>query len=424
MGSEWPKLRVGDVARSVSETHRLGKVSLIFLNTSDIYLGRVLQHDYSTVRDWPGQAKKSMEQGDILFSEILPANGRWAFIDFDARDYVVSTKLMVIRTTSNALIPKFLYYHLTSPPVTRWLQQLADSRSGTFPQITFDQVSDLEIPLPSADIQTIIVNFFDTLNARLGLLRQTNSTLESIAHGIFKSWFVDFDPVQAKAEGREPKGMDDATADLFPSNFVESKSGSLPNGFSSEELSTVVKITMGQSPPGTTYNEIGVGLPFYQGRADFSSMFPTRRVYCTAPTRLADPGDVLLSVRAPVGDLNISIDKCAIGRGLAAIRHKSDSTVFTWFLLKQLHKRFESFDTEGTVFGSVSGKDLKALMVIQPPPRLITAFAMLCGPAYERMKTNELSARTLTDLRDTLLPRLISGKLRVPEAEKIMGAAL
>src|SRR5690349_514105 len=144
---EWPRVRVGSIAQSISDTHRFAKAELIFLNTSDISEGKILHHSYSPVSNWPGQAKKSIKKGDILFSEIRPENRHYAFVDTDAEDYVVSTKLMVIRTGENVL-PKFLFYYLASREITTWLQHVAESRSGTFPQITFDQIAELELHLP------------------------------------------------------------------------------------------------------------------------------------------------------------------------------------------------------------------------------------------------------------------------------------
>jgi len=197
MASEWPLVTVGELAKSISDTHKMDKEHLIFLNTSDILLGNVLHRTYTLVRDWPGQAKKSIRRDDILFSEIRPANGRWAFIDFEADDYVVSTKLMVIRGDKNRVVPRFLYHFLTSAETTRWLQHLAESRSGTFPQITFDQVAELEIALPPLDAQTAIAKFLDDIEEKIELNRRMNETLEAMARALFKSWFVDFLPVRA-----------------------------------------------------------------------------------------------------------------------------------------------------------------------------------------------------------------------------------
>jgi len=147
----WRVYRLGDLINSISVTHKFEKNEAIFLNTSDIEAGRVLHHDYSKVEFLPGQAKKSIKKMDILFTEIRPANRRFALVDFDANDYVVSTKLMVLRVKAD-IHPVIIYDYLTNKETLNWLQHLAESRSGTFPQITFDHVKELKLALPQTDL--------------------------------------------------------------------------------------------------------------------------------------------------------------------------------------------------------------------------------------------------------------------------------
>jgi type I restriction enzyme S subunit len=139
---------LGEFIESVSNTHKFEDDKIVFLNTSDIYKGEILNDNLSDIYSLPGQAKKSIEKGDILFSEIRPANGRWAYIDFDVKNYVVSTKLMVLRS-KGILSQAIIYFYLTNPSTVEWLQMLAESRSGTFPQITFSQLNSLKINVPN-----------------------------------------------------------------------------------------------------------------------------------------------------------------------------------------------------------------------------------------------------------------------------------
>lgn len=255
METEWRLVKIGDLAESISETHSKEKDRLIFLNTSDILLGKILHHSYTPVSRWPGHAKKSIKKNDILFSEIRPANGRWAFVDVDAHDYVVSTKLMVIRAKNGRLSARYLYHFLTSKEISGWLQHLDESRSGTFPQITFDQISGLELPLPPLATQDDIVGFLDRVDAKMDINRRMNETLEAMARAIFKSRFVDFDPVRAKAEGRQPFGMDAETAALFPDSFQDSSLGEIPKGWNVMDLSQVTEqITKGTTPTQPTWH--------------------------------------------------------------------------------------------------------------------------------------------------------------------------
>lgn len=281
--------------------------------------------------------------------------------------------------------------------------------------INLEVLRGLKLLLPSLTLQRQTAEVLTSLDDRIDLLRQTNATLESIAQALFKSWFIDFDPVHAKAEGREPEGMDAATAALFPAEFEESVLGLIPRGWEPTSVGKIFRIIMGQSPPGETYNQEGIGVPFYQGRTDFGFRFPSVRVHCTAPTRLARAGDVLVSVRAPVGDVNVALEPCAVGRGVAAI-NLDGAHSFALYSMKSLRERFNEYESHGTVFGSINKKQFEALPCIRPPSSIISTFDHATGPLDDLVRTNELQIRTLTELRDTLLPRLISGKLRLPEA--------
>lgn len=170
---------LGDYLETISVTHKFPYPQVIFLNTSDIYKGKVLTHELSDVKGLPGQAKKSIKKGDILFSEIRPANGRYALIDFDAGNYVVSTKLMVLRAKQPKLIG-LLYFYLTNKQVTDWLQVLAESRSGTFPQITFDQVADLELRLPKESDLDDLLELLDDILLKQSANNKQIQTLENL----------------------------------------------------------------------------------------------------------------------------------------------------------------------------------------------------------------------------------------------------
>ncbi|PUU96593.1 restriction endonuclease subunit S [Acinetobacter baumannii] len=170
---------LGDYLETISVTHKFPNPQVVFLNTSDIYKGKVLTHELSEVKGLPGQAKKSIKKGDILFSEIRPANGRYALIDFDADNYVVSTKLMVLRAKQPNLIG-LLYFYLTNKQVTDWLQVLAESRSGTFPQITFDQVADLELRLPQGSDLDNLIGLLDDILLKQSANNKQIQTLENL----------------------------------------------------------------------------------------------------------------------------------------------------------------------------------------------------------------------------------------------------
>ena len=225
-----------------------------------------------------------------------------------------------------------------------------------------------------------------------------NHNLEEQAKAIFKSWFVDFEPFR-------------------DGEFIDSELGPIPAGWRIGVLSEIADITMGQSPKGTSYNEDAIGMVFYQGRAEFTNRFPKRRLFTTEPKRIAKSGDVLLSVRAPVGDINIANEDCCIGRGLAAIHAKKASSSFIFYTMQVLKPQFEKYNGEGTVFGCINKETLNAQKVIIPPDDAIFSFERRVSSLDQLYRIGFEENIRLAQLRDTLLPKLMSGEIDVSEVE-------
>ena len=182
-------------------------------------------------------------------------------------------------------------------------------------------------------------------------------------------------------------------------------------------LSDIAEITMGQSPSGNSYNEDGQGTVFFQGRAEFGFRFPTVRLFTTEPKRMALKNDTLMSVRAPVGDLNIAHEDCCVGRGLAAIRSKDNHQSFVHYTMFSLQKELDIFNGEGTVFGSINRNSLNAMPIKLPPQELIDEFEDIVSPIDALILSNHDATCRLKAIRDTLLPRLLSGELDVSDLD-------
>ena len=305
------------------------------------------------------------------------------------------------------------------------------AHGSTHQTIYFPEVKAFHVALPPIEEQVQRLRILQALDAKIELNRRQNETLEAMAQALFKSWFVDFDPVldnaletgldipeplRARAErrrtvlasGQYPRLAADVRG-LFPDRFVwqEALGKWCPAGWEVREMKSDFIITMGQSPPGSTYNEDNVGLPFFQGRRDFGNRFPSNRVYCTEPKRLAERGDVIMSVRAPVGDTNVAVVQSCIGRGVASIRHKRSLTSYTLYVIQNFADIFERYNGEGTVFGSINGKRLSSLQIVTPPMELISKFETTAKPLDDQVECNHLEATTLSSLRDLLLGELI-----------------
>ncbi len=182
-------------------------------------------------------------------------------------------------------------------------------------------------------------------------------------------------------------------------------------------LSDIAEITMGQSPSGSSYNEDGIGTVFFQGRAEFGFRFPTIRLFTTEPKRMAHKNDVLMSVRAPVGDLNVAHEDCCIGRGLGAIRSKDNHQSFVLYTMYSLRKELDVFNGEGTVFGSINRDALNSMPIRIPPKEMLDEFEALVAPMDAIILNNHDESCRLASVRDNLLPRLMSGELDVSDIE-------
>ena len=182
-------------------------------------------------------------------------------------------------------------------------------------------------------------------------------------------------------------------------------------------LSDIADITMGQSPSGSSYNEDGTGTIFFQGRAEFGFRFPTVRLFTTEPKRMACANDTLMSVRAPVGDFNVAHTDCCIGRGLAAIHSKNNYQSFVLYTMFSLKKQLDVFNGEGTVFGSINHKALNDMPILIPNIERIKEFENIAAPMDSTIRNNYDEICRLQEIRDSLLPRLMSGEIDVSDID-------
>lgn len=392
----------------------------------------------------------SVKRGDVFLTRTSETMHELGMSSVALKDYENATFNGFCKrlrpTQQSELLPEYVGYYLRSSIFRQAM--LAFSTMSTRASLNNEMIGRLEISYPPKMEQLKIATILKNIDDKITLNRQINQTLEQMAQTLFKSWFVDFDPVVDNAldagffekdlafseellrrvEMRKSvrrsdnfKPLSEDVRQLFPNAFEECAEpalglgGWIPTSWSHSNVGAEFDVTMGQSPPGSTYNEIGIGLPFFQGKTDFGFRFPKNRVYCTAPKRMANKNDTLISVRAPVGDINLAAEDCAIGRGVAAARHKSGSISFTYYSMNSLSKYFEVFEGEGTVFGSINQKDFKALLFIKYPFELIYKFDVFCSEWDKRIDVQSIENMLLTQLRDTLLPKLISGELSLSD---------
>ncbi|MEE9430304.1 MAG: restriction endonuclease subunit S [Melioribacteraceae bacterium] len=271
--------------------------------------------------------------------------------------------------------------------------------------INIDYLTSLKFRMPSFSYQQKIAKVLSTLDAKIELNNRINKELEAMAKTLYDYWFVQFDFPNENGKPYKTSG----------GKMVYNKElkRDVPNGWEVGVLSDISNITMGQSPKGKSYNSVGKGSIFFQGSTDFGWRFPKVRQFTTSPTRFAKKGDILLSVRAPVGTLNVAIKDCCIGRGLAALNSKSNTGSYLFGIMQNLKQIFDRRNVSGTTFGSITKDDLYSLKVIIPKENLLIKFHQKVSTFDNLIVKNHKENQQLTELRDWLLPMLMNGQVRV-----------
>ena len=249
------------------------------------------------------------------------------------------------------------------------------------------------------------IKILSLIDKKIQINNQINQELEAMAKTLYDYWFVQFDFPDQNGKPYKSSG---GKMVYHPELKRE-----IPEGWGVEKLENIANITMGQSPKGTSYNEVGEGMLFFQGSTDFGWRFPVARQYTTEPSRIAEEDDILLSVRAPVGTLNIADTRCCIGRGLVAINSKVRVNSYIFNVMQDFKKLFDMRNSVGTTFGSITKDDLYSLQLVYPPNELLMKFDQSVKSFDREIKNRSRQNQGLTQLRDWLLPMLMNGQGKV-----------
>lgn len=377
----WTTRNLGSLIESVSETFKFTEQPVVFLNTSDILAGKFLHADLSEPKTLPGQAKKRIKKGDLLFSEIRPANKRFALVDFDADNYVVSTKLMVLRSKGSIDVGYFKLY-LTSEEVLDYLQMIAEDRSGTFPQITFDILDRMEILLPSLPEQKAIASLLSSLDDKIDLLHRQYKTLEAMTVTLFRQWFVE--EVKAAWEERPLSSI---------ANFL--------NGLACQKY-----------PPKNELEKLPVlKIRELTGGISEASDWAASEI---KPEYIVEAGDVIFAWSASLMVKVWDGERCVLNQHL----FKVTSDEFPkWFYLMWCKHHLAEFisisASHATTMGHIKRGDLDAAMVSVPLPEELKTMSEQMTPLLDKQISISRQIHTLEKLRDSLLPKLMSGEVRV-----------
>ena len=322
--------------------------------------------------------------------------------------------------------PRFAYYLLQT------LDLAAFNSGSAQPSLNRNFLYSIPLKIPRPVEQYGIVDVLKSLDDRITLLRETNATLEAIAQALFKSWFVDFDPVRAKMEGRTPEGMDEATAALFPDGLETSELGEVPRGWRVGQVADLGDVVCGKTPPTSAPENYGGDVPFITipDMHDLLAVTTTARSLSklgadSQPKKYLPPGAICVSCIATPGLVVRVTTTAQTNQQInSVIPHRKWGSSFPLFLLRRIGDAVRSGGSGGSVFHNLSKSGFEQLPVLLTEPELADRFNAVIDPLVEKIVANQLQTQTLSTLRDTLLPRLISGQLRLPEAQAATEAAL
>ena len=310
-------------------------------------------------------------------------------VDYCSTKFWASDNTLVAYPASEQIETRFLFYLLTDAKLSRYAGGAAQ------PLVTQTVLKQVKVRVPPLPIQQRIAGILSAYDELIENSQRRIKLLEAMARALYREWFVHF-----RFPGHENHPR------------VPSPLGEIPQGWEVKKLKDVCRLTMGQSPKSEFYNEAGDGVAFHQGVTDFGDRFPSDRLFCTADGRIAEAGDILFSVRAPVGRMNIANKKILLGRGLSAIRHNQGCQAFLW---EQLKNRFTEVDMmgNGSIFASVTKDDMQGIELLCPSPPLIEVVTKHFDPVHSEIAALGQQIQTLRRTRDLLLPRLLSGQIDV-----------
>ncbi|WP_418869551.1 restriction endonuclease subunit S [Segatella hominis] len=371
---------VGEACSSISDTYREKKNMVTLINTSDVLEGRVLNHERVPNSNLKGQFKKTFQRDDILYSEIRPQNRRFAYVDFSPIDYIASTKLMVIRAKKDVVSPKYLYYFLKNTSTVAELQLLAETRSGTFPQITFSEVANLTIPVPSLAVQEVIVQTMQCLEDKITCNEQINDNLQQQAAALFSSLY------------------DRSNTEVGFTDLIQILGGGTPKtGENTYWNGNIAFFT--PKDVGTPYTLITEKTISKEGLSHCNSrLYPVNTVFVTA--------------RGTVGKVGMSGVPMAMNQSCYALVGKETHQLLVYFYTLKAVDRLKH-KASGAVFDAITTRDFESEQIMKLSDDDATAFLRVAEPMFQEVLNNNIENLRLSTLRDSLLPKLMSGEIDV-----------
>ena len=403
MRSEWNLYKIGELCDTISDTYNRSDDMVILINTSDVLAGKIINHNLVSNKNLKGQFKKTFRKNDILYSEIRPINKRFAFIDFeDTEKYIASTKLMVLRSHKDIILPYFLFTLLQLQDMINKLQHLAETRSGTFPQITFlGELAPIEVKIPDLNTQSKIVSILMSIDTKISLNNAINKNLEEQAQAIFKSWFVDFEPFGGVMPD-DWRTVKIADLEMLITDYVANGSFA----------SLKENVTLYQEP----------NYAYFIRNTDLKSgsfgVFVDESSYKFLSKSTLYGNEIIISNVGDVGSVFLCprLDKpMTLGNNIIMLRPKSEYLIYylyIWFKWGQGQCYIQGIKG-GSAQPKFNKTDFKNLPLLFPSFNVLSRFDEVMKSLFETISNNYSENQRLASIRDTLLPKLMNGEIDI-----------
>lgn len=429
---KWRTVTLGEVAiindRQITKNHSLPFID--YLDTGSVTDGRIdsWQRLVPCCDKIPSRARRLCLPGDIVYSTVRPNQRHYGMLHELPENAIVSTGFAVIRADETTAHNEYVYWYLAQDHIVEQFQATAEHSTSAYPSIKANDLEGLSIRLPPIHEQKKIAAILSALDKRIELNRQMCETLEETAQALFKSWFVDFDPVRAKMEGRWREGeslpgLPAHLYDLFPDRLAESELGPVPADWSIISIGDAVTVH-GGSTPSTKNDSYWDGEHIFVTPRDLADntgchIFQSARRITDAglakiSSRLLPAGTVLMSSRAPIGHLGISTIPMAINQGIIAMVGRvglSSAYLINW---AKMYMHLVEANSGGSTFAEINKSTFRTLPFLLPASSLVAGFEDVCAEQYAQIRLLEEATIHTVEVRDSLLPKLISGEVRLP----------
>lgn len=433
MADEWPTTSLQEAGVTLIDCdHRTPPaaesgypyVAIPQLKHGRIELSDVRRISPEHFEEWTKKAKP--RHHDIILSRRCNP-GETAYVS-DGLQFALGQNLVLLRSDGTRLHPPFLRWLVRGPD---WWEQVNKfiNVGAVFESLKCAEIPKFAMRLPPLEEQKTIAAILNSLDDKIELNRRMNATLEAMARALFQSWFVDFDPVRAKLDGRQPTGMDRATADLFPDTFQDSIVGSIPRGWRPTTLGCCIGFRSGFSFKSQDWQESGVPVvkigSVKPGIIDLTQVsYVSPAIAKQADRFRLNTGDLLIGMTGYVGEVGLvppSDNPPLLNQrvGKFVMDETGTASLAFWYCTTRQpeFRAFVEARSHGTAQANVSGEAIMAFPLVTSPSGVIEAFNRACQPMFDRILTNHSECRTLGILRDALLPKLLSGELSASEVQ-------